>query len=97
MTGTDRNRLDDLKLRYPADPCRQIASYVLDDPTLPDEDRLCAAAILGALDAADHARYLTVVEVTYADLMAAAYSDAARLWLRYGERDGSHRQQVSER
>jgi hypothetical protein len=85
MPAPDHNRLDELKQRYPSDPCRQIAAYVLDDPSLPDDDRLCAAAILGALDAAGHVRYLTVVEVTHADLMAAAHSDAARLWLRYGE------------
>jgi hypothetical protein len=85
MIAPDHSRLDELKQRYPSDPCRQIATYVLDDLTLPDEDRLCATAILGALDAADHAACPTVVEVSHADLMAAARSDAERLWLRYGE------------
>lgn len=87
MTKPDHDQLEEMRERYPTDPCRQIATYVLEAPDLPDEDRLCAAGILNALEAAEHARDLTVVEVGLWQLRAAAVADAERLWDRYEERE----------
>jgi hypothetical protein len=85
MSKLEDHRLDELKQLYPVDRCRQIATYVLENTSLPEADRLCAAGILGALDGAVHADYLTVIQVNSGMLMTAAFDEAERLWGRYGE------------
>lgn len=87
MKKRNRNQLEALSQEYPDDPTRQIALYVRDREDIPDEDRLCASGILSALDAAEHARDLTVVEVGKWQLLASAAADAGRLWDRYGDRE----------
>ena len=89
MSESDQHRHEELTLQYPDDRCRQIARYVLDSSGVPDEDRVCAAGILNALEAAEHARDLTVLEVGQWQLRAAAAVDAERLWSRYGEGDSN--------
>lgn len=85
MSNLDRERLDELETRYPSDSCRQIATYVLEDSGAPECDRVCAAGILNALVAADHAMDLTILEVNRARLLKAAHRDAALLWSKYDE------------
>ncbi len=87
MKKSKRKQLEALAQEYPDDPTRQIALYVRDRDEIPDEDRFCAAGILNALDAAEHAQDLTVVEVGKWQLLAAAAADAGRLWDRYGEEE----------
>lgn len=89
MSKLDRERLDELEKRYPSDSCRQIATYVLEDFGAPEDDRVCAAGILGALDAADHAMDLTILEINQMMLLEAARCDADRLWSKYDE-DGEY-------
>ncbi|MEZ4572348.1 MAG: hypothetical protein R2849_18935 [Thermomicrobiales bacterium] len=84
MYRLDRERLEQFGRRYPDDHCRQIAGYVLDTPDIAEEDHICAAGILNALEAAEHARDLNVVEVNQAQFLAAAFADAERLWREYG-------------
>jgi hypothetical protein len=89
---TDTNeyrRYQRLLARYPLDRCREVAAYVLDCSDVSDEDRLCASGILNALEAADHARDLTIIGVSQGQLHAAARADARRLWRVYGERESS--------
>ncbi len=87
MSKPDDRRLDELKQLYPTDSCRQIATFVLEDASLPESDRLCAAGILSALDGALHADYLTVIQVNSGMLMTAAFDEAERLWEKYGDRE----------
>lgn len=89
MHTLDHKRLDEIARRYPADPCRQIATYVLDTPDIPEDDHLCAAGILSALDASNHAEHLLIIEVDRASLRAAALADAEHLWGRYGARESN--------
>jgi hypothetical protein len=85
MRELDLRRLEELRKRFPADPHRQIAHYVMNTPDAPDDDRLCALAILGALDGADHSEYLTVIPVNAWTLSSAAFEEANRLWAKYGD------------
>ena len=87
MSKLDRDPLEEMRGCYPADLCRQVATYVLEDPDLPEEDRLCAAGILGALDGASHDAYLTVIPVDGRTLISAANAEAERLWQKYGEEE----------
>lgn len=87
MSDPDQIQPDELPLPDPEVRYRQIATDVLGRTGIPDEDRICAAGILSALDAAEHAPYLTVVEVDQRQLRIAAAADAERLWDRYGKRE----------
>ncbi len=85
MQDLDRKCLDEVIQRYPTDPCRQIAAYVLESPNIPDEDRDRANGILQALEAEEHVRDLTVIKVDQWQLRTSALADAERLWQVYGE------------
>ncbi len=84
MYKLDRERLEQFGRRYPDDRCRQIAGYVLDTPDIAQDDHICAAGIFNALEAAEHAQDLAIIEVSYGQLRSAAASDAKRLWRVYG-------------
>lgn len=89
MDAEAYRRFQKLIDRYPLGRCREVAHYVLDCEGVPDNDRICAAGILNALEAADHIQDLTYVNVSQGQLHAAARADARRLWKQYGEREPS--------
>ena len=89
--GTEEDRqFQKLLAHYPLDRCREVATYVLECVDAPGNDWLCASGILNALEVAEHAQDLTVIEVIQRHLCASGRPNAKRLWARYGEGESSN-------
>ena len=87
MEADEYCRFQKLLDKYPLERCCKIATLVLDSSDVPVDDRICAAGILNALEAAEHVQDLTYIGVSRGQLHAAARADAARLWSVYGEEE----------